>query len=156
MTSCLFTVRLSCCLQNSGLTARLHDSTSSPSRSAERSLSRETSTASVQPKSRHRWFKMSTISVTFVTPFRGARGPHPVQSLAAQWEQAWLRLLFPHQMASCLCKPRRCTRCPPPQHHLIAYSETQLFWSKKLRSAGPFPLGYTTLFLPIISLNRIH
>lgn len=43
-------VRLSCCLQNSGLTARLHDSTSSPSRSADRSLSREASTASAGTK----------------------------------------------------------------------------------------------------------
>lgn len=43
-------VRLSCCLQNSGLTARLHDSTSSPNRSADRSLSREASTASAGTK----------------------------------------------------------------------------------------------------------
>lgn len=61
-------VRLSCSLQNSGLTARLHDSTSSPSRSADRSLIRGASTASVQTETTKNVFLINhnPLSVCYV------------------------------------------------------------------------------------------
>ncbi len=77
-------VRLSCCLQNSGVTARLHDSTSSPSRSADRSLSREASTASAGTK------RISNVSLLNNNPLNSHS-----QCYACIWcDRLWCKLVF--------------------------------------------------------------
>lgn len=124
-------VRLSCCLRNSGLTARLHDSTSSPSRSADKSLIRGASTASVGIATiNHVFMSQSThflivIYCMCVKWWWKACRPHPVRLLEDRLKGESLWSVFPRQTMSCWRKRSHCTHCPPLLHHSAVCRETK-------------------------------